>query len=80
MPQKSKNYQDALKKKGIEFECHLILKKSQAPYINSKSYAQHVKSAFIPHIEHISAETGIEQKEAVLLQDNCPSRLSSPMM
>jgi hypothetical protein len=67
--QESDHLREELRKKGIEFAYgrHLILKKSQKPSVISKSFAEHVKSTFIPHVTRIRAERGIEQENAVLL-------------
>jgi hypothetical protein len=80
--QESDHLLEALKKKGIEFGFgrHLILKKSQKPYVKSKFFAECVKSTFIPHVTRIRAKRGIEQDDTVLLMDNCPSHHISPVM
>jgi hypothetical protein len=46
--QESDDLRGTLKKKGIEFGWHLIPKKSQEPYVNSKLFAEYVESAFVP--------------------------------
>jgi hypothetical protein len=81
MSRESDDLRKALRKKGIEygFELRLILKKSQEPYIKSKSFAEYVKSTFISHITRIRAEMETEQEDAVLLMDNCPSQFNSPV-
>jgi hypothetical protein len=80
--QESDGLREALRKNGIdiEFGRHLILKKSQKPYANSKSFAEYLKLTFIPHVTRICAKRGIEQEDIVLLMDNCPSHLSSLAM
>jgi hypothetical protein len=75
--QKSDDLLEALGKKAIEFGWHLILEKNQKPYPNSKSFAECIKSTFIPHITRIDAARGIEQEDFVLLMENCPSYLTS---
>jgi cobalamin biosynthesis Co2+ chelatase CbiK len=55
--QESGDLREALRKKGIEFEGYVILKKCQKPY---------VKRTFIPHGIRIHLERGIEQEDAVL--------------
>jgi hypothetical protein len=69
-----------VRKKGIEFGRNLILTKSQKPYVNSKSFAEDVKSTLIPHVTRIHAEMGIEQEDAVLLMENCPSHVTGDAM
>jgi hypothetical protein len=80
--QESDDLQEALRKKSIEIEFgqYLSLKNSQKPYVKGKSFAEYVKSTFIPHVTRIRAERGIEQEEAVLLMDNCPSQRNAPVM
>jgi hypothetical protein len=60
--QESDDLREVLRKEGIElgFGRHLILMKSQKPYVNSKCLAEYVKSTFIPHVTRIRAERGIE--------------------
>jgi hypothetical protein len=77
--QESDDLRKALRKKGIEFERHLILKKSQKPYVNSKSFPEYAKSTFIPHVTRTLTEMGIEQEYALLLMDNWPSHFNSPV-
>jgi hypothetical protein len=50
----------SLKQNGIEFGRHLILKKNQKPYVNSKSFAEDIKPTFIVHVTGIHAARGIE--------------------
>jgi hypothetical protein len=69
--QESDDLMEALRKKGIEFKRYLILKENQKPYVNSKSFAEYIKSISIPHITRICAARGTEQEGAVLLMDNC---------
>jgi hypothetical protein len=78
--QESDDLRKALRNKGIKFGQRLILKKNQKAYINSKSFAEYIKSTFIPHITRIHAARGIEQEDAVLLTNNCPSHLTSDVM
>jgi hypothetical protein len=47
--QEPEGLREALRKKGIEFRWHLILKKNQKPYVNSKYFAEYIKSIFIAH-------------------------------
>jgi hypothetical protein len=77
MLQESDGLREALRTKGIAFGRHLILKKNQKPYVNNKSFAEYIKSTFRPRTTRIHAGMGIEQENAVLLLDNCPSYLIS---
>jgi hypothetical protein len=54
--QESDDLRGALRKKGIECGWHVIGKKSQKPYVNSKSFAEYVKSTFIAHVTKVCAE------------------------
>jgi hypothetical protein len=74
--QESDGLREALKKKGIELGRDLILKKNQKPSVNRKSFAEYIKSTFIPHVTRIHAARGIEQEEVPLLMDNYPSHLT----
>jgi hypothetical protein len=75
MSHESENLRETLRKKSIEFECenrfgfgrNSILKESQKAYVDSKSFAEYVKSTFISHVTRIRAERGIEQEDAMLL-------------
>jgi hypothetical protein len=59
--QESDDLREALRKKVIDFGWYLILKKSQEPYINTKSFAEYVKSTFVLHVASTPVERGIEQ-------------------
>jgi ABC-type molybdate transport system ATPase subunit len=63
--------------KGIEFGRHLILKKNQKSYVNSKSFTEYIKSTFMPHVARIHAAREVEREDAALLMDNCQSHLTS---
>jgi hypothetical protein len=65
LSQESEDLRRAPRKKGIELGRHLILKKSQKPYTNSKSFPESVKSTMRPHVARICPESGIEQSEDV---------------
>jgi hypothetical protein len=43
-------------------------------------FAKYLKSVFLPDVTKVRREKGIEQEEAALLLDNCPSHLASDMM
>jgi hypothetical protein len=69
--EESGNLRERLKIKGIEFERHLILRKSGKPYVNSKTFLDCVKSTFISHVMKVHVEKGIKEREVVLLMNNC---------
>jgi hypothetical protein len=58
---------EAPRDKGIEFERHLILKKNQKSYENSKYFTECIKLTFIPPVTRIHATRRIEPEDAVLL-------------
>jgi hypothetical protein len=58
--QELQDLRKVLRQKRIKFERYLILKKSQKPCANSKSFAKNDKSTVIPHVVRIRAEREIE--------------------
>lgn len=69
-----------LKKRGIEFGRHLTIVRNQKPYVNSGTFADYIKSVFLPYVTRVRKEREIEEEEAVLLMDNCPSHLTSEVI
>jgi hypothetical protein len=65
--QESDDLQRALRSKGVEFERHLILNKSQKSSFNSNSFAEYIKFTFIHHVARIGAERYIQQEHAMFL-------------
>jgi hypothetical protein len=72
--------QDDLKWHGIEFGRHLIIKESQKAYVNGKTFAEYVKSVFIPYVTKVRRERGIRVEEAVLLMDNYPNHITKEVI
>jgi hypothetical protein len=56
------------------------MKKSQKVYVNGKSFAEYVKSTFVPHVMKGRVDGGIGEQEAGLLMDNCPSHIAGDVM
>jgi hypothetical protein len=66
-----------LQARGIEFHRHLEIVPSQKPYVNGKTFANYIKTVFIPYVAKVRRERDIEQEEAALLMDNCPCHVTS---
>jgi hypothetical protein len=69
-----------LQKLSIEFERHFAMQGSQNACLNGKIFSDEIKSVFLRSVTKVRSEMGIEQEEATLLMDNCPSHLASDVM
>jgi hypothetical protein len=78
--QELENLREGLRQKGTECGRHLILRNSDKPYVNSKTFMDYAKSAFIPHVMKVRVEKGIQEREAVVLIDHCSCHITSDMM
>jgi hypothetical protein len=67
-------------RKGIEFGRQLTMKRSDTPDVNTNTFAEDVQSSIIPHVMKVSGEEKIEQEQAVLLIDNCPSYITAKLI
>jgi hypothetical protein len=72
--------QDDSKHHAIEFGRHLIIKGNQKADVNSKTFAEYVKSVFISCVTKVRRERRIEPEESVSLIDNHPSHITKQVI
>jgi hypothetical protein len=77
MSQDSAAVHRVLEADGMEIGRDLILKHREKPYVNAEPFEEYLRSVFLPHlmITHIAKD--LREEDAVLLIDNCSSRLTS---
>jgi hypothetical protein len=73
--QDSLHGREQLKKKGVRFGTDFILKVRRKRDINAECFLEYVHTVFLSNLNELRTLEEFADKDAVLLMDNCPSRI-----
>jgi hypothetical protein len=69
-----------LEASGLRFGRDLILMQRTKAYINGALFADYIRNVFLPHVARVPTQENLQEEEAVLLMDNCPSHLTQEVL
>jgi hypothetical protein len=78
--QASTSVQEQLKKEGVRFGTHFVLRSNPSPYINATIFLDYIRTVFLPNLVELRTLDGFAQETGVLLMDNCLSHVTSLMI
>jgi hypothetical protein len=72
--------QERLKKEGVRFDRHFVLRSNPRPCINAEIFLDYIRTVFLPNLAELRTLDEFAEEAGVLLMDNCPSHVMSLMI